>query len=259
MHRTANPLLAALIATTMAIAAAASQPLPFPPKPYAAVAITLPPASTDESFTAFRAALAAVAKRRVYVELEPLVRTQDFFWDRNFGQGFNDLAFDPRRPAVDNLAAAIQLEHRNGSGWRLLAAFAAETTIEPLVSHPGVVCAPAQPSYNGVAFARLLDATYSGGGDWAFPRAEKTPVRNTPEPRSAAIGTLGLYFVRFLGFEGPDSMPSPGRTQWARIATPDAKIGFVAPGSLMSFTAERLCYIKNLVGWRIAGYIAGGN
>ncbi len=40
---------------------------------------------------------------------------------------------------------------------------------------------------------------------------------------------------------------------------PDGKPGFVAPGSLMSLTAERLCYIKDLVGgWRIAGYIAGG-
>jgi hypothetical protein len=44
-----------------------------------------------------------------------------------------------------------------------------------------------------------------------------------------------------------------------RIALPDGKQGFVAPRSLMSLTAERLCYIKDLVaGWRIAGYVAGG-
>ena len=74
------------------------------------------------------------------------------------------------------------------------------------------------------------------------------------------VGTLGLHFVRLLGFEGPDSEPAPGRTQWARVAMPDGKTGFVAPGSLMSLTAERLCYIKDMVGgWRIAGYIAGGN
>ena len=79
-------------------------------------------------------------------------------------------------------------------------------------------------------------------------------------PSAAKVGTLGPHFVRLLGFEGADSEPNPGRTQWARVALPDGKQGFVAPGSLMSLTAERLCYIKDLVaGWRIAGYVAGGN
>jgi len=250
------PLLATLIATTIAIAiaTAASQPLPRPLKPYTAVAVTLPPASTDESFTAFRAALAAVAKRRVYAELESLVRAQDFFWNRDFID-----SFDPRKPAVDNLAAAIQLENHDGIGWRILAAFAAESTAEPLESRPGVVCAPARPGFDGVAFAKLLDATYTGGYDWAFPVADKTPVRGTPGPHSTAIGIIGLHFVRFLGYESANGEPSPGRTQWARIVTPDAKVGFVAPGSLMSLTAERLCYTKDLVGgWRITGYTAGG-
>jgi len=102
--------------------------------------------------------------------------------------------------------------------------------------------------------------TYTGGIDWAFPRADKTPVHSAAQLRSAVIGTLGLHFIQLLGFEGPDSDRSPDRNQWARVATPDAKVGFVAPNSLMSFTAEQLCYIKDLVGgWRITGYIAGGN
>ena len=74
------------------------------------------------------------------------------------------------------------------------------------------------------------------------------------------VGTLGLHFVRLMGFEGPGSDPAPGRNQWARVVLPDGKEGFAAPGSLMSLTAEQLCYVKDLVGvWRIAGYIAGGN
>ena len=168
--------------------------------------------------------------------------------------------FDPRKPAVDNLAAAIALEQGNGIGWDALAAFAAEAAVEPLESRPGVVCAPARPGYDGVAFSRLLDTTYTSGIDWAYPRADETPVRAAPQPGAAKAGTLGPHFVRLLGFEGPDSDPAPGRSQWARVALPDGKPGFVAPGSLMSLTAERLCYIKDLVGgWRIAGYIAGGN
>jgi len=226
-----------------------------PPKPYEPVAITRPAASDDESFTAFRATLAAAAKSRRYAELAPLVLERGFFWGRDFGQHF-----DPRKPSVDNLSSAIALEHGSGTGWDALATFAEETAVEPLDSRPGVICAPARPNYDGVAFAKLLDNTVTSDIDWAYPRADETSVRVTAAPGAAEVGTLGLHFVRLLGFEGGDSEPSPGRTQWARVALPDGKQGFVAPGSLMSLTAERLCYIKDLVaGWRIAGYIAGGH
>ncbi len=150
-----------------AIPAEAQTP-PRPPKPYAPVAITRPAVSDDASFVAFRAGLAAKAKARIYAELAPLVLAQGFFWGRDFGH-----AFDPRKPAVDNLAAAIALEQGNGAGWDTLAAFAAEATVEPLDSRPGIVCAPARPGYDGVAFSRLLDTTYTTGIDWAYPRAMK--------------------------------------------------------------------------------------
>jgi hypothetical protein len=248
-------LLFAFIALPLAAVPAVAQAPQRPHKPYAPVPITRPAAPDDASFVAFRAALAAAARTRIYVELAPLVLTQGFFWDRDFG-----LAFDPRKPAVDNLAAAIALEQGNGVGWHALAAFAAEAAVEPLDSRPGVVCAPARPGYDGVAFSRLLDITYTSGIDWAYPRADETPVRAAPQPEASVVGTLGPHFIRLLGFEGPDNEPAPGRAQWARVALPDGKPGFVAPGSLMSLTAERLCYIKDLVrGWRITGYIAGGN
>ncbi len=253
MRAVSSTLLLALSALSLAPALAQSPPRP--PKPYAPVAITRPAASGDASFDTFRAKLAAAAKTRIYAELTPLVVTQGFFWGRDFGQ-----AFDPRKPAVDNLAAAIALEQGNGIGWDLLAAFAVEATIEPLESRPGIVCAPARPGYDGVAFSKLLDSTYTTGIDWAYPRADETPVRAAPQLGAAVLGTIGPHLVRLLGFEGPDSAPAPGRTLWARVALPDGTPGFAPPGSLMSQTAERLCYIKDLVGgWRIAGYIAGGH
>jgi hypothetical protein len=72
----------------------------------------LPGASTDDSLNTFRAELAAVATRRIYAALARLVRTDDFFWERDFGR-----SYDPRRPAVDNLAQALSLEAQNGGGW----------------------------------------------------------------------------------------------------------------------------------------------
>ena len=181
--------------------------------------------------------------------------TQGFFWDRDFGRGF-----DPRKPAVDNLAAAISLEGGNGAGWETLASFAAEDTAEPLPSRPGVICAPARPDYDSVAFSKLLEATYTAGIDWAYPRPTPRRCARRPSPTQPKPARSDAHFVRLLGFSGADSEADPGRNLWAHIALPDGTPGFVPPGSLMSLTAERLCYIKDLVGaWQIAGYIAGGS
>jgi hypothetical protein len=245
-------LLTAAAASCAALTAMAQTP-PRASEPYAPVAITRPQAFDDASFVAFRGALAAAAKARIYAGLADLARRQGFFWDRDFGR-----QFDPRKPAVDNLAAAISLERGNGAGWGTLAAFAADATAEPLESRPGVICAPARPGYDSVAFSKLLDVTYTSGIDWAYPWADDTPVRAAPQPEAPPVGALGMHFVRLLGFAGKGGEPEPGRTRWAHVALPDGQAGYVAPGSLTSLTAARLCYIKDPVGgWRIAGIIAG--
>jgi hypothetical protein len=224
------------------------------PKPYAPVAIARAAAPADESFAAFRAKLAAAAKRRLFSDLAPLIEPHGFFWERDFGNGF-----DRRKPAVDNLAIAVALERDNGAGWERLAELATETAADPLPSRHGVICAPAAPVYDGVAFSRLQDTTYTGVGDWMIPRADETPVRAAPSADAALVGTLGLAFVRQLEPNKKDG-PHPARSSWTRVVMPDGKTGFAAPGSLRSLTPARLCYVKDLVaGWRIAGYIAGGN
>jgi hypothetical protein len=246
------PILAAFAASALAAAPCAADPL-RPPKPYRLVAIALPAASADATFHGFRRTLAAVAKGRVYAELARLVEPRTFFWERDFAH-----AFDARKPAVDNLAAAIRLEHADGVGWRTLAAFAAEETIEPLVSHPGVLCAPASPRYDGIAFARMLDESHGADLDWTYPRADHTPVHAVPRSGAAVVGTLGLHFVRRLGFENPSGALVPARTFWAQVVTPAGQVGFVAPGGLMPIASERLCYARDAVGrWHITGYIAG--
>ena len=244
------------LATTFALLAtvAAAQIAPRAPKPYMAVPISPAKALADPGFAAFRASIAAAAKSRLFGDLEALVQAQGFFWDRDFGRGY-----DPRRPSADNLAAAIGLERRNGWGWNMLAVLATEDAVEPLDSRPGVVCAPARPNYDAIEFSNLLDKTYTGEIDWAYPRAAETAVRLAPQAGAPAVGKLGLQFVRLLGFDGPES-DVPGRNQWARVALPDGKTGYTAPGSVMSLTPDRLCYIKDLVvGWRIAGFVAAGN
>src|SRR5579862_7118182 len=116
-----RPHFAFILAVSLTALPAAAQTPPRPSKPYEPVSITRAAASDDASFTAFRRALATAAKRRLYAELSALVAAQGFFWDRDFGR-----QFDPHKPAVDNLAAAVSLEGGDGAGWETLAAFAAD-------------------------------------------------------------------------------------------------------------------------------------
>ena len=239
----------ALLATV-----AVAQIAPHAQKPYTPVVIKPAKGFAEPGFAAFRKAIGAAAKSRLYGDLEGLVLAQGFFWDRDFGRGY-----DPRRPPADNLAAAIGLERHDGAGWNMLAVLATEDAVEPLDSRPGVVCAPARPRYDSIEFSSLLNKTYTNEIDWAYPRADTTAVRAAPRANAPAVGKLGLQFVRLLGFDGPPS-DVPGRNQWAHVALPDGKTGYTAPGSLMSLTPDRLCYIKDLVGgWRIAGFVAAGN
>ena len=247
-------LLASAIAALVIAARAAAQLPSEPTAPYAPVGIVLPAPSTDPSFAAFRAAITAAAKARIYADLEALVQPQGFFWDRDFDNGY-----DPNKPSVDNLAAAIELERGAGMGWEKLSRFAEEKTLEALDSRPGVFCAPARPSYDMVDFSRLLNTTYTTVADWAYPLADGAPVRRAARGNAPVIGQLLLQFVRHLGLQRADGDTDPPGTVWAKVALPDGKIGYVEPGHLSSLAVERLCYVKDMVaGWRITGFIGGG-
>jgi hypothetical protein len=85
-------------------------------------------------------------------------------------------------------------------------------------------------------------------------------VRAAPQANAAVVETLGLHFVRVLGFEDKDGDTDPVRNAWARVATPGGKTGFTAPNALVSSYADRLCYGKEGGGpWRIVGYVGGGD
>src|SRR5215216_3532633 len=117
-------------------------------------------------FEGLRKELADIAKRKDRGALAQRVAAKDFFWERDFSG-----SFDPRRPSIDNLAAALTLEADDGSGWDALAAFAAETSAGPLPGRPSVICAPAIPQFDQDARGQLVESTQSDGLEWNYPRA----------------------------------------------------------------------------------------
>jgi hypothetical protein len=258
-------LLAAMVPAAAALAiglmsSSAQSPPAAPaeaevPTPYQPVAIKLAEPYGDTSFATFRQELADVAQRRIFANLERMVVTPGFFWERDFGA-----AYDAKRSAGENLAAAIGLEHNDGAGWQWLADIAAEAGATPMPSRPGVVCAPAPPLFDAFEFDRLLESTHSARRAWVFPRAGSAEMRVQRHERSAIAGTIGLHFVRLLGFEPRGDDADAARTAWTRVAMPDGKTGYVAPGKLAALDPAQLCYVKDALGrWRVAGFVGAGD
>ncbi len=242
------------LASMVAWDAPAAAQAQTPPNPYKPVPVTIPTAPHDGGLDTLRKELVETAKRKDRTALAGRI-AKDFFWERDFGGNF-----DPQKPAIDNLTAALGLDADDGSGWDALAGFAAEPSAGPLPGRATAICAPASPDFDETARNRLVDESQTDGIEWTYPRAAGLQVHAAPQANTAVIETLGLSFVHVLGFEGKQTDADPMRISWARIATPSGKTGFVAPNSLLSPYADRLCFAKDASGtWRIDGYVGGGD
>jgi hypothetical protein len=258
---TAAVLTLAAFAPTLALAQALPEPpvglkpLPPPPpppiKPYAPVPITLPPVLNDASFIAFRKSLGDIAQNKDRAALAKLMVDKGFFWLQD-----KDLA-DPNKPAIDNLAKAIDLDSKDGNGWETMAEAAAEPTAAEAAEHKGIFCAPAPPGFDPQAFGKLLQATETESDltQWGFPTDNGLDVRTAAKPSAPVIEKMGLYFVRVL----PDSAPpdTPGAPPFLHVALPDGKAGYVSAVSIAPLATDQICYIKDAGGWKIVGYIGG--
>jgi hypothetical protein len=256
--------LAIMVAVTLAPgrSAAQGQPLPTPPsgfrppppppiKPYKPVAATPPTPYGDPSFQAFRKQLAEVAARKDRAALAKLAVAKGFFWVQD-----KDVA-DKNKSGVDNLATAIDLDAKDGSGWVILTAFASDPTGAELPDHKGVICSPADPTINPEQFEQLAEATQTDPSEWGYPITDGIEVRAAAQPSAPVVEKLGLYLVRVLpDTEPPDSNSPPA---FLRVATPSGKTGFVAVNAISPLGGDQICYTKDATGWKIAGYFGGAS
>src|SRR5208282_1998159 len=237
-----------------------SQQVPLPPggfkpppmapvKPYQAVAVTPPRHYDDPSFVAFREQLVDVVQHKDRAALAKLVVAQGFFWMQD-----KDLA-DKRKSGIANLAMAIDLDAKDGSGWDALAGYANDPTGAPLPDHPGVICAPADPSIDPKAFEALFQATQTEPPEWGYPTTDGVEMRSAPKPNAPIVEKLGLTLVRVL----PDSAPpqDPSQPAFLHVAAPSGKPGFVLAESFSGLAGDQMCYAKDASGWKIVGYFGG--
>jgi hypothetical protein len=221
-------------------------PTPSPPRPYKRVAITLPKPVQDQSFEAFRRQLAGIADRKDRAALARLI-AQSFFWEKESGDGI-----DKNKSAIDNLAAALGLDAADGSGWEGLAGIASIPIAAPLPDRKGVICAPADPTFDEKAFEELTNATQTEPFEWGYPMTTGVEVRAAARPGAQVIEKLGLHLVRIMPEDAPSEQP------FVRIVTPSGRTGYVAIDAIAPFVDEQFCYVKEAGGWKIAGYLGEG-
>jgi hypothetical protein len=236
-------------AQTPAAGPAPQAQAPAPPKPYKPVALTLPTPSKDASLEAFRKQIADIADRKDRAALAKLVVAQGFFWDGDNGDNI-----DKKKSPVDNLATAIGLDSKDGSGWEVLGEFAADPTVSPAPDRKDVVCSPADPAFNESELEAVAKSTQTDPGEWGYPMSAGIEVRESALPNAKVTEKLGLHFVRVL----PDDSPLTAVASFLRIVTPAGKIGFVPADSIAPLGNDQVCYLKDASGWKIAGYIGSG-
>jgi hypothetical protein len=225
--------------------APAQPPAAVKPGPYKKVAVKLPAPIRDASLDAFRTEIAGVAQRKDRAALARLVAA-NFFWIAEDA----DIA-DKKKPAIDNLAKAIGLEGDNAPGWALVADVAAESSAMPHPERPGVVCLPALPTYDEQAVEELADATQTDVAEWVYPVRDGVDVRAGPQPRAAVVEKLGLHLVRLLDED------SPASETFLKVITPSGKTGYVQADAVRDLVEPQMCFIKDVGGWKIAGYLGG--
>lgn len=251
---TAAGAVVLLVCTSLAIAQNAPR-APQPPAntglktgPYKPVPVTPPQTVNDPAMEGLRKQLGETAQRKDRPALAKLVVAQGFFW-----LGENGDRADKRKSGVDNLAAALGLNNKDGPGWDMLASFADDPTGSPSPDRKGAICAPADPSFDGKSFNALLDATKTDASEWGYPVSADVEVRAAPHTNALVIEKLGLFFIRIVPESGSNS------PTFLRILTPVGKIGFVSADSVAPLGNDQICYVKDAAGWKIGGYIGGGD
>lgn len=220
-----------------------------PIKPYKPLAVTPPAPHNDPSFVAFRKQLAEIAQRKDRNALAKLVVNQGFFWMQE-----KDLA-DKRKPGIANLAGALNLDAKDGSGWMALANIAEDPTAIPLPDHQGVICGPADPDLDQQAFQTLVQSTRTQPLDWGYPLRDGIEVRSAPKPNAPVIEKLGMTMVRIL----PDSAPpqDPNQPGFLHLALPSGKTGYAPLEAIGGLGGDQMCYAKEGGSWKITGYFGG--
>ena len=218
-----------------------------PTKPYKKVAITLPPPVNDPGLDTLRKQIGEIAQRKERGALAPLIVAKGFFWERESGNGA-----DEKKSSLDNFAAAMGLDLKDGSGWDALSDYAAESSAHFVADRKDLACSPTMPDFSDDEFLEMVRATQTDPSEWGFPMKDGLEARETARPNSKVAEKLGMHFLRVM----PDFNAGPD--DLLRIVTPSGKVAYIPADDLSPTGIDQVCYLKEGEAWKIAGYIGEG-
>ncbi len=255
---TRSLLLSAFIAVAAALPAQAQSQAqaqaphqPAPPKPYKAIPVKLAEPYSDPSFVAFRKELADIASKKDRAALAKLT-VNNFFWLGEKGE-----KTDKKKSGIDNLAAAIELDDKDGAGWDALKAAADEPTLEPVPDRKGIMCSPASPTFDEAAADAVAKDTGTDPSEWGYVVKPDTEVRGAAKADAPVTEKLGQTLIRIMPEEQPAAAagtPQQQQEPFLRIVSPSGKVGYVREESIAPLGTDQLCYVKDGSTWKIAGY-----
>jgi hypothetical protein len=222
---------------------------PAPPKAYKSIPVTVAKPYDDASFVAFRKELADIASKKDRAALAKLT-AGSFFW-----MGENGDKADRQKSAIDNLAAAIDLDGQDGSGWEALKLAANEATLQPVTERQGLWCSPAPPAFDDDAADAVAKDTGTDPGEWGYITKAEADVYDAAKTGAAVIEKLGQQLVRIL----PEQQPAPAgataqEAAFLRVVAPSGKVGYMREEAVSPLGTDQLCYTKDGNAWKIAGY-----
>ena len=142
------------------------------------------------------------------------------------GTAISASGYDPRKPAVDNLAAAIELEQRDGMGWDSWRSLAEEKPVEPLELAPRRGLRAGAAGLRRVEFSRLLDATYTARHRLGLSaRRRNAGAGRAPGRARRPSASLLCISSACSASKARTATTAPAPQPWAQVALPDGKTG----------------------------------
>jgi hypothetical protein len=195
----------------------------------------------DRAFSAFLFELRDAVGKRDRAAVRSLIG-KSFQIARDFGG-----MYDPKKTARQNFDVLFP-------DWSALDELMRASTFGPAGYIGKSVCGPAP--LNAQSEKRIKKAAKQFGDDagdtwidWAYVDRQGVIVRSHPSNTAVIAARLSHEAVRVL----------EGGELWSKLALSNGDTGHVEAKDLIGLLNPRLCYAKTKLGWRIVGYVGGGD
>ena len=242
-HRGPGSCTASPVARTQAAAAAADQALPAG-RGHAAGAVQRCELSSPSA-----SSLPTSPRNKDRAALANLVVAQNFFWIQD-----KDLA-DKNKSGIDNLAKAIDLDAKDGSGWDTCSAARqrADRAGNCRSRKASSARRPIRPSIRRPSrrSARRPQPTRPNGAIRSMTASKCMPRRSRIRRSSRSSAWFWCACCRTAASRTQIEPPL------LHVATPSGKSGYIDAETLAPLGGDQMCYTKDAGGWKIAGYFGG--